>query len=313
MCQTGNYLISIILCSLNGHNRIDNSINSVMSQTHKKIELIVVDDGSTPPLDNTLKKYNDPRINYIRLNKNTGCSAARNEGLKYATGNYIAFIDDDDYWHYDKIERQLPILINNQRIGLVCCGAIGYHPDGTKMDRIPVRQYISYEMELIRDRIITSSVLCKREAITKSRGFESSLRRYGDWDCWINISKSYHIYAMKDKLLCTMIREGSLQRVKDISILNKARWRVVEMHWPEITRLDIEKQCTAAHQYSIGIRYLWAGEFQKAKNLFTDSLRHHFYFTTFIAYICACIKFKGNKRSRRISRALQSFSRMLIK
>lgn len=96
------------------------AIDSVLNQTHKNIEVVVVDDNASEDLqdyrsrsNDLINKYNDSRITYIQNKKNLGGSLARNEGIKIASGNYITFLDDDDEYLSDKVKNQLSFMLKN--------------------------------------------------------------------------------------------------------------------------------------------------------------------------------------------------------
>ena len=100
-------LVSVIIPTYNRGRLILDSINSVLNQTYKNIELIVVDDCSTDNTEEILKSINDSRIKYVKLEKNSGACIARNKGIELSTGEFIAFNDSDDLWITTKLEKQL--------------------------------------------------------------------------------------------------------------------------------------------------------------------------------------------------------------
>lgn len=96
--------ISVIMSAYNAQNTIRRAIRSVLNQTHKDIELIVVNDCSTDDTEKIIKKYKDNRIVYIKHDVNLGAGCARNTGIKHATGDYIAFLDSDDYYNKEYLQ-----------------------------------------------------------------------------------------------------------------------------------------------------------------------------------------------------------------
>lgn len=92
-------MISVIIPTYNRGHLIERAINSVLRQTYKKIEIIVVDDCSTDGTEEVMRQYtNNNKIKYVKLDKNSGACKARNTGIKVASGNVIAFLDSDDEW-----------------------------------------------------------------------------------------------------------------------------------------------------------------------------------------------------------------------
>lgn len=96
--------ISVIMSAYNAQNTIRRAIRSVLNQTYKDVELIVVNDCSTDDTEKIIKKYKDNRIVYIKHDVNLGAGCARNTGIKHATGDYIAFLDSDDYYNKEYLQ-----------------------------------------------------------------------------------------------------------------------------------------------------------------------------------------------------------------
>ena len=109
-----NEKISVIIPTYNRGNLIGNSIKSVLNQTYKNFEVIVVDDGSTDKTKEVVDIFKDERIKYIKLSQNTGASNARNIGIKNSNGKYISFQDSDDIYYPDKLETQFKNIINKK-------------------------------------------------------------------------------------------------------------------------------------------------------------------------------------------------------
>jgi glycosyltransferase involved in cell wall biosynthesis len=112
-------LVSVIIPTYNREKTIERAVNSVLEQTWKELEVIVVDDGSTDRTDEILKAYGN-KIRVIRQ-QNGGASTARNTGIRAATGEIISFLDSDDEWLPEKTERQVKLLQRTESSGVVCC------------------------------------------------------------------------------------------------------------------------------------------------------------------------------------------------
>ncbi len=111
--------VSVIITVYNGEQFIARAIDSVLAQTAKPYELIVINDGSKDGTLEVLKRY-EGKIRYITI-PNGGVSNARNTGIKMATGDFVAFLDADDVWHLDKLEKQLGAFARYPETGLCCC------------------------------------------------------------------------------------------------------------------------------------------------------------------------------------------------
>jgi len=105
-------LISVVIPTYNRAHLLPRALKSVLSQSHQNLEILIVDDASTDNTAKVVRSYDDRRIKYIEHHENRGGGASRNTGIMSATGDYIAFLDSDDEWRCDKIERQLDVLEN---------------------------------------------------------------------------------------------------------------------------------------------------------------------------------------------------------
>ncbi len=109
-----NELVSIIMPSYNTGKYIAETIDSVLAQTYSDWELLIVDDCSTDNTDAVVSKYlTDERIHYIKNDKNSGAAVSRNRALRKAKGKWIAFLDSDDLWENDKLQKQITFMTNN--------------------------------------------------------------------------------------------------------------------------------------------------------------------------------------------------------
>src|SRR3989338_6677567 len=108
-------LVSVIMATRNRAHSISKSIDSILNQTYKNIELIIVDDGSTDETQQVISSYSDERIRYFKEEK-VGRSACRNFGIRNSRGAYIGFCDDDDLFSPEKIEMQIIFLEKNPQI-----------------------------------------------------------------------------------------------------------------------------------------------------------------------------------------------------
>src|SRR5699024_6935331 len=108
-------LVSIVMPAYNSEEYIEEAVNSVINQTYKNWELIIVDDNSTDDTKRIVERIaeRDIRINYIKLNNNSGAAIARNTAINNSHGKYIAFLDSDDRWYPRKLERQLLFMVQN--------------------------------------------------------------------------------------------------------------------------------------------------------------------------------------------------------
>ena len=112
-CEMIDGLVSIIMPSWNTAKWIAESIESVINQTYQKWELIIVDDCSTDNTDNVVASFDDKRIVYLKNESNSGAALTRNKALREAKGEWIAFLDSDDLWKPEKLEKMVAFMTEN--------------------------------------------------------------------------------------------------------------------------------------------------------------------------------------------------------
>lgn len=221
-------LVSVIIPTYNRAARVARAVLSVQRQTHTRLEIIVVDDASSDETPRVMANLNDQRLRYIRHEKNAGGSAARNTGIRAATGEFIAFLDDDDEWEPEKTEEQLKML---QYYDAVVCTS-----DGVGSDLYKHEQRKTLELADLRTGPFGGTgVLMTRTAVLKDTLFDESLPRGQDWDLFIRIAMKHRIGYLNKPLL--RYDDGEHQRItnliRDISIDDLERqFQVVRKHQP---------------------------------------------------------------------------------
>lgn len=180
-----NEMVSVIIPMYNAERFVKETIESVLNQTYKDIEIIIIDDNSTdrsPQIVQELAQQN-MQIVYHRFEVNKGVAIARNVAIEMAKGRYIAFLDSDDLWDVNKIEKQLALLKEKQ--GCFCYTAIQMIDEQGQLlkDKRKVKSVVDYRYLLKNTIISTSSVLLDLKEIGK---FEMPDRRRGqDYATWL--------------------------------------------------------------------------------------------------------------------------------
>ncbi len=181
-------LVSVVIPAYNGAATIDETLRSVRSQTHRALEIIVVDDGSRDETADIVRTHAaaDPRVRLIET-ANGGVAAARNRGWQEAASDLIAFVDADDLWSPAKIERQLAVLeASGPEYGLVYCWYAEIDRDSRVTD-FPNRPTFHGDVleQLFRGNFVGngSAALVRRQALIAARGFESGLWQAGAQGC----------------------------------------------------------------------------------------------------------------------------------
>lgn len=183
-------LISVIIPTYNRGNLITTAIESVLDQTEKRFELIVVDDGSDDNTAAVIETINDPRIRYIRREENCGGNNARILGVKLARGKFCAFLDSDDLWHPTKLERQLalfekagdPKAVISTDVNMIIDGEIHAGPSVQISDNKTIPEYIFAD----RGNMVTSTLFLSTDLI-REVNFNPDLRINQELDLFMRL------------------------------------------------------------------------------------------------------------------------------
>lgn len=194
----------VITCYKYGH-YLANAVDSVLGQTYKNIEVIIVNDGSPDNTDEVMQGYlSDPRIRYIKQ-ANSGQAIAKNRGIEAATGGFIAFLDADDAWKLDKLEKQMP-LFSNPDVGVVYCGVTYMDENGDPLERqakqlmMPKAGWIAED--LFKDNLVPfCAAVVRRQCFDKVGKMDASFRMGIDWDLWLRMSVHYKFDFIDEPLL----------------------------------------------------------------------------------------------------------------
>lgn len=189
-----NDLVSIITPAYNAEKYINDTIASVISQTYQYWEMVIVDDASNDNTNKIINKYQqkDKRIKLINLLNNQGVANARNTAIQNAKGRYIAFLDADDVWEKEKLEKQINFMKQNN----IC---FSYHDyklldlSTNKAKIISVPKQLDYNNLLKGNRTGSCLTVCLDRKMIKDIYFPNA--KHEDYICWLNILKQYSIVA----------------------------------------------------------------------------------------------------------------------
>jgi glycosyltransferase involved in cell wall biosynthesis len=191
-----NPAISVILPVHNRAGLLPRAIASVVEQSLADFELIIVDDGSTDAGLDVARSFDDPRIRIIELHQNRGGNVARNEGIRAARAPLIAFLDSDDAYLQQKLERIVSIFDERPGLDLLVDSFVKIQPAGSARPRVVRRNPVIDDRALFRKALFTRrlwkatpAITAKREAIIRAGLFDESLRRLQDFDLLIRISE----------------------------------------------------------------------------------------------------------------------------
>jgi glycosyltransferase involved in cell wall biosynthesis len=206
--------VSIVLPTFNQARWLDGAIESVRRQTFADWEILVVDDGSTDDTPAIVARYaDDARIRYLP-GPRTERAAARNRGIAASSGDLVAFLDTDDRWLPEKLDRQVAALAAARDAGL--CYTIARFVDAGDRPlalRKPPRAVAGnlFPALMRANLIIIASVVARRRCLDEVGGFDETLPAYGceDWDVWLRIARRHPITVVDDELTLYRVHAGN--------------------------------------------------------------------------------------------------------
>ena len=207
-----NSLVSIIMPSYNTAKYISESINSVIEQTYKNWELIIVDDCSTDNTDEVVAQYDDPRIIYLKNEKNSGAAVSRNKALRAAKGEWIAFLDSDDLWEPTKLEKQLKFMIDND-YKFSCTGRDEIDENSNSLGRITTspKHITSFGMYLY---CWVGCLAVMYHSPTVGLIQIADIKKNNDYAMWLKVIKKCDCYCFDEVLAHYRVREKSISHDK---------------------------------------------------------------------------------------------------
>jgi glycosyltransferase involved in cell wall biosynthesis len=207
-------LVSVIIPSYNSCRFVIEAVESVLLQSYSPIEVIVVDDGSTDDTASVLAPYRS-HVRYV-YQANRGLAGARNRGIAEARGELVAFLDADDVWMPEKLARQMEALSGAPQAGLVHTDVLFLEQaTGQKSHRKTRKtEYVGdcYRLLFTRNQLTASSVLLRKECLTRVGWFEESLRRLEDYDLWLRVARHYPFACVGEPLVVYRLHNNNLSR-----------------------------------------------------------------------------------------------------
>jgi glycosyltransferase involved in cell wall biosynthesis len=275
--------VSIITVTYNYGHFLPEAIQSVLEQTFPDWELIVVDDGSTDNTADVVASFQDHRIRYV-CQQNRGNPAARNAALKMATGEYVAFLDADDAWLPDKLQKQVTQLDSlPPSVGLVYSDAYVFNDE----DGAVIRRFLQGRTPP-RGRVFTqllpeeggwfihdTASLIRRVVFERVGLYDESLRTYEDWEMWVRIANVYEVEGSDEPLARCRHHSSQLSgRLEEMYRYGVAAQRKVMASYP----LSRKQRRTLRHnlayqEYVYGSGLLQLGKRGEAWKAFVRSLR----------------------------------------
>jgi len=224
--------ISIIVPTFNRAHMVTETIDSVLGQTFKDFELIVIDNFSNDTTEQVIKKYQDKRLRFFRHENGGVVALNRNYGINQARGEYIAFCDDDDLWLPDKLEKQIHEFEKDNHLGIVCTNAVMFDDTGNlgsfNGSAITAKDFTLKSL-LRFSPIICSSVLVRKSALNDVGLMDTSpdIFTAEDYELWLRIASKYNIKYIDEPLVRYRVHAGGYKKSSTAAMKrNRAVYRM---------------------------------------------------------------------------------------
>lgn len=270
--------VSVIIPTYNRAKVISRAAQSVLDQTVSDLELIIVDDRSSDDTEEEVRKLQakDERVIYIKHEENRGGSSARNTGIGQAQGEYLAFLDSDDEWWPEKLEKQLKKFSESSPDdpGVVYCWKT-IEKAGVSREPIKVAQNFKgdlLELFLSGTGISTSTLLLKREVVEECGVFDPALDRLGgqDIDFCIKIARKYSFDCVDSYLVRKFIYQDNISNLKNASRMIESRKYILKKYSREYQEHSRARSKMLRH---IGTYYIFCDDISKARQYFVRAIR----------------------------------------
>ncbi len=280
-------LVSVIIPTYNRAHLVKDAINSALQQTYKNVEVIVIDDGSTDNTKEILAKYGN-KINYL-YKENGGCSSARNLGVSKARGEYIAFLDSDDLWYPEKIEKQTAV-IKMTNYNIVMSDIEFVDKDNNHLSFSNLREVIKKDGDIMkyllyRPYITCSYMLIKKTVFSKVGIFDETFKTAEDLDMLLRICSEYKAALVAEPLVKFRATAKSLH--KELCTNNSIKAiKKIHNYAPDFARQNQALILKAMAR--INLRYaedlLWHRYVNESKKQIISSIRNSFMFKALVLY-----------------------------
>ena len=264
-------LVSVVMPTYKRSEKLIRAVSSVLSQTYENLELLLIndnnpDDDYTRTLKVRVKEFeSDPRFHLIIQDKHINGAVARNVGIKQARGEFIAFLDDDDWWKKDKIEKQVNQLESlSDEWGVVSCRIAQYDNDKL-IAQLPMYRNGNVYKDVFMQQcdFATGTLLFRHTALDETGCFDPTLLRNQDWQLLINCTYRYKLFQIDECLHCCDVSDVQNRPNGDKAVeYKKLFFRSVDPIFQTMTKK--EQKCTICiTNFELGYIYIKGGKYLK--------------------------------------------------
>jgi glycosyltransferase involved in cell wall biosynthesis len=213
--------VSVVIPTYNRKDILVETIQSVLDQSFNDFEILVIDNGSTDGTEHVIKEIKDNRIHYHWMNPTGRPAFPRNVGIRMAQGEYVAFLDSDDLWLPEKLEKQVAFLENNPNLNWVYCKFEQLEHTTGKISEPTNWQYYQGKVApklIFKNFIASPTLLINKSVFDKVGGFDErlNLSTVEDWELWLRIASLYPVGFVPEVLVRYRIHQNNLTSESDL-------------------------------------------------------------------------------------------------
>jgi glycosyltransferase involved in cell wall biosynthesis len=299
--------VSVIIPTYNRAEFLRLAITSVLNQTFQDFEIIVIDDASKDHTHEVVSNFHDKRIKYIRHEVNKRVAAARNTGLLNFSGNYIAFLDDDDEWLPGKLQRQVALIEGGSAtVGGIYTGHIRVdRSTGQILDRfVPrIRGDIGYDLLKVNFIGTASTILLRKQCFDRVGLFDESIEFGEEYDLLVRVSKEFHFECIPECLVKYYIHEDKLST--NVGVIIRGLEALLIKHGQSFS---LHKKYFSDRYLSLAVLYCYAGDFGKSREAFLKAIK--IYPLAIRSYFYLCLTFLGEENFKKVDGAKKTLTAM---
>ena len=289
--------VSVVIPTHNRASFLQAAIQSVLNQTFQDFEVIVVDDASEDQTAEVVRRFSEPRIWYIRHEINKGQGASRNDGIRRASGEYIALLDDDDEWLPEKLAKQVALLdSSSSQVGMIYTWYSQIDASSKRVIGrvIPEKRGRVFEELCLNNWIGTCSTVLVRRVCFETVGvFDEELAAGADYDMWLRIAKEFDIDYIREPLVLYNVHGNRISTNYDSMI------RGMEAMSEKYDQLFTLNSRNYSYYYlSLGVLYCYTGDIRKGRKCLFKAIR--LYPFEIRHYFNICLSFLGAYHFRKI-------------
>lgn len=266
-------LVSVIINVRNGAATLRQAIESVLDQSFHDWELIVWDDCSTDASARVVAAFPDSRIRYYLSQYDASLGHARTDAMGHAIGEWIAFLDQDDIWLPQKLEKQM--ALTDPAVGLIYGRTIRFYPNGRERDYDHAHEYaLLPEGNLFTQLfskscfIAMSSAVFRRSAVEAVGGIPDAIRIIPDYYLYTAVARRYKVRAVQETVCRYRMHSDSMSQAAALDMNREVLWLID--HWAEELNLELAARCRRRHQTAIAL------EEMKKKSTFLSGIARLF-------------------------------------